>query len=777
MATRDSDNTQHLRLHYKTPAAEWSSALPIGNGRLGAVVYGRTSTEMFQLNEDSVWYGGPQERTPQDAHRHLPLLQQLIREENHEAVHALVREAFFAAPASMRHYEPLGNCTLEFNHQEDNVTDYSRHLDLSSSQATVEYRHKGVSYRRDVIASKPDDVLAVRISASAPTRFVIRLDRVSEHETETNSYLDEVYMPAGKPRIILHATPGGRQSNRLCIVLRVSCDDESDEARIERGNGCLIVTTKSCTIAIAGQTTYRHTDPEAAALADVDQALGRSWNELVQRHREDYARLFNRMSLRMWPDACHIPTNERILTSRDPGLVALYHNYGRYLLISSSRKGHKALPATLQGIWSSTFAPPWGSKFTININLQMNYWPVARCGLLDSCLPPVTELLERMASRGRETAQAMYGCRGWCAHHNTDIWGDTSPQDRWLPATLWPLGGVWLTIDVVDTLRFQYDQATHHRLLPILEGCVEFVLDFLVPSGDYLVTNPSLSPENTFVSKSGAKGVFCQGSVLDITIVRVVFEQFVWSTEVLNLKDHRLRKRVGEALEKLPPIRVNKEGLIQEWGLEDFEEAEPGHRHVSHLFGLYPADIISPVRSPTLADAAGRVLRKRAQHGGGHTGWSRAWLLNLHARLFDSVGCNEHVDLLLRSSTLPNMLDTHPPFQIDGNFGGCAGILECLVQSIEMPSTKDVEGKVVEIRLLPSCPSNWSAGSLVGARMRQGWTTSFRWENGEILEPVDVHNTQANSPSACIIFPSGERIVVKPSLPGQTRKIRRRIGK
>lgn len=332
-----------------------------------------------------------------------------------------------------------------------------------------------------------------------------------------------------------------------------------------------------------------------------------------------------------------------------------------------------------------------------------------------------------------------------------------------MPVTLWPLGGLWLTIDVVETLRFQYSTETHRTLFPILEGCIEFLLDFLITSGDYLVTSPSLSPENTFLSKSGQKGIFCEGSVLDISIVRLAFDQFLWSLERLGLKEHHLAEQVTEAQKKLPHIVVSGEGLIQEWGLEDFDEVEPGHRHVSHLFGLYPANLISPVTSPHLAEAARKVLQKQAQHGGGHTGWSRAWLMNLHARLFDGKTSGQHMDLLLGASTLPNLLDTHPPFQINGNFDGCAGILECLVQSLEISSEEHVDKKVVEIRLLPSCPKTWQSGDLTGARTRGGWEVSFRWQDGIIVGPVEIYNTQVQALPAVIVYPDGARVAVRPS--------------
>ncbi|KXH69650.1 alpha-L-fucosidase [Colletotrichum salicis] len=747
------------RLHYQSPASEWSEALPIGNGRLGAMVYGRTSTELLQLNEDSVWYGGPQDRTPKDALRHLPKLRQLIRDEKHAEVESLVREAFFATPASMRHYEPLGTCTIEFGHATEDVTDYRRYLCLETAQTTVEYQCRGVSYRRDAIASFPDNVLAFRITASEAARFVIRLNRVSEIEWETNEFLDSIDAKDGQ--ITLSATPGGQNSNRLSIVLKVSCDDAEGSA--ESVGNCVVVTSSACTIAIGAQTIYRDNEPEEAAMCDVLEALKSPWTTLVERHQMDYRNLFGRTTLRMWPDANHLPTDERIKQNRDPGLVALYHSYGRYLLISASRDSVKALPATLQGIWNPSFAPPWGCKYTININLQMNYWPAGPCNLTE-CSVPMLDLLERMAERGKKTAKAMYGCDGWCAHHNTDIWADTDPQDRWMPSTIWPLGGVWVCIDVFEILQYQYDEALHKRAAAVLEGCVVFLLDFLTPSacGKYLVTNPSLSPENTFISDSGDAGILCEGSAIDMTIVRIAFEMYLWSTDKMRV-DSQLRTKVKEALGKVPELSINADGLIQEWGVKDYKELEPGHRHVSHLFGLYPGESISPSRSPELAAAAKRVLERRAENGGGHTGWSRAWLLNLHARLLDAEGCGQHMDMLLKSSTLANMLDNHPPFQIDGNFGGCAGILECLVQSSVLQDT--TETHVVEIRLLPSRPTSWPDGELSRARTKGGWLVTLKWRNSNITDPVLVEYPSAENVEAQIVFPDGSRTIVRGGAP------------
>lgn len=643
---------------------------------------------------------------------------------------------------------------------ESGVTRYKRWLDLSQAVSGVEYsfRQKNrtdgsdepVIVQRQSIASNPDQVLLMRITATQKIRFVVRLNRVSEVEWETNEFLDS--LSAVDNQILLQATPGGKDSNRLAMVLGVCCDDLEDGGSVQAIGSCLVVESRACTIAIGAQTTYRSDHPEQTARMNVHTALEKSWTDLLSRHISDYRALFDRVSLRMWPDASHIATDERIRNARDPGLIALYHNYGRYLLIACSRDAHKPLPANLQGIWNPSFAPPWGSKYTININVQMNYWPVSSANLSE-CALPLIDLLERMADRGRETARLMYGCKGWCAHHNTDIWADTDPQDRWMPATLWPLAGVWICLDMVKLVRERYDRALHERLAPVLEGCIEFLLDFLVPSecGNYLVTSPSLSPENTFVS-NGKPGILCEGSTMDMGIISMAFEYFLWTVQKLHSGHHVLADKIKAI--KLPPVCVNEQGLIQEWGLNDYEEHEPGHRHVSHLFGLFPGNNL---RRTEEIEAAKRVLHRRASHGGGHTGWSRAWLLNLHARLRDSEGCGKHMDLLLRDSTLPNMLDNHPPFQIDGNFGGCAGILECLALRWD-PALREPG-----VSLLPACPRDWSRGKLAGLHVRDGWTITFEWNDGEILDPVIARNEakdDEDKSSMTIEYPEGLMVVV-----------------
>ncbi|KAJ5182150.1 Alpha-L-fucosidase [Penicillium cf. viridicatum] len=709
-------------LWYQQPAEDWNSALPVGNGRLGAMVYGRTDTEMLQLNEDSVWYGGPQDRNPQDALEYLPRLREAIRAENHVEAEKIAKLAFFANPISQRNYEPLGNLFLDLGHDPSQVISYRRSLDLASATAHVSYEYQGVRFEREVLASYPDDVLAIRLRSSSKTEFVIRLTRMSDLEFETNEWLDDV--SATSNSITMHVTPGGKNSNRACCIVSVCCD--STESTITKIGNNLVVNSSDTLLIIAAQTTFRHEDIDQRTKQDSEDALGHSLEDLRVRHVADYQSLYDRMELQLGPDSPEIPTDQRLKSSRDPGLIALYHNYNRYLLISCSRDGHKSLPANLQGIWNPSFHPAWGSRFTTNVNLQMNYWSANVCNLSE-CEIPLFDLLERMVEPGKATARIMYGCRGWTAHSNTDIWADTAPVDRWMPASIWPLGGAWLCYHIWDHFQYTCDEGFLRRMFPTLRGCVEFLLDFLVEdaNGEYLVTSPSASPENSFYNDKGQKGVLCEGSAIDIQIIDAILGVFQSCVKRLGLDD-ALIPAVQAKKSRLPPMQISPSGYLQEWAT-DYAEVEPGHRHTSHLWALHPGNAITPAQTPKLAEACGVVLRRRAEHGGGHTGWSRAWLLNLHARLLEAEECSRHLDLLLSRSTFSNMLDSHPPFQIDGNFGGGAGIIEMLVQSHE-PGV---------IRILPACPRDW-AGSIRGVRARGGFELQFDFENGRVIGEVTI---------------------------------------
>ncbi|KAF3924832.1 hypothetical protein ABW21_db0203340 [Orbilia brochopaga] len=738
---------------YSSPASDWTYALPIGNGRLGAMVYGRTGTELLQLNEDSVWYGGPQDRLPKDALRNLPELRKLIRAGHQKEAEALVRSAFFAYPSSQRHYEPLGSLYLEFGHDETKAEKYRRELDIDDAILRVEYLYDGCQYCREIIASNPDQVIAIKVTSSRRSTFTVRLNRVSEHEYETNEFLDS--LSAGDKRIIMHATPGGRNSNRLCCIASASTDDL--DGTIQVVGNTLVITGKSALILLAAQTTFRVEDPESAALQQI-QRCG-PWEELLQRHQADYQALYQKVSLKLFPEQqCDAASTDIQLSHPPhPGLLAEYYNYGRYLLISSSRNGYKPLPVTLQGIWNPSFQPAWGSKYTININLQMNYWP-ANTANLEECEIPMFELIERMAKEGERTAREMYGCRGWCAHHNTDIFADTNPQDKWMSATLWPLGGAWLCSHIWERYQFFEDIEFLKRMLPTLEGCVRFLLDYLIEdeTSSFLVTNPSLSPENTFRNFQNEEGVFCEASTMDIQIITIVFKSYISAVFLLPQSPVSVSiEEVQHACDRLPPITISPEGLIQEWGRNNYDEVEPGHRHISHLWGLHPGDSITPTSTPDLSKAASAVLARRAVHGGGHTGWSRAWIVNFHARLGEAEKCKEHVELLLRNSTLPNMLDNHPPFQIDGNFGGAAGILEMILQSHEF----DRESERRVIRLLPAWPKEWRGGEIKGVRARGGASVSFKWENERVkggLRIICDLDTKFR-----VVFPDGHELDIQ----------------
>ena len=383
----------------------------------------------------------------------------------------------------------------------------------------------------------------------------------------------------------------------------------------------------------------------------------------------------------------------------------------------------------------------------------MNYWH-SNIGNLAECEKPLFELLERLAENGSRTARDMYGCRGWCAHHNTDIWCDTDPQDRWMPATLWPLGGVWLCTHIWDSYLFSGDLLFLERMFPLLRGCVEFLLDFLIKdaAGKYLVTNPSLSPENTFVNERGEHGVFCEASTMDVQIISAVFQSYLSTTDALQLTNDSLISAVRATLPLLPTHQIGTHGQLLEWS-HDYIELEPGHRHTSHLWALHPGSAITPDQTPALAAACSVVLGRRAEHGGGHTGWSRAWLINLHARLREAYECKSHVEKLLKNSTLPNLLDDHPPFQIDGNFGGAAGIIEMLVQSHEVHD----DGRRI-VRILPAWPREWGNGSVKGVKCRGGFEVGFQWKDGEVVGDVYVKSEQGTV--GLLIFPNGRTVAI-----------------
>lgn len=732
------------KLWYDKPASEWNEALPVGNGRLGCMIHGRPETELLCLNEDSVWYGGPQDRVPRDALKHLPRLRELVREGHHAQVEKLVNRAFCGSPSGQRHFEPLGNVKVEFGHGNNKVKDYRRELDLDTAIHKTEYSHDGTKVKVEILASVIDQVIAMRVQMATRCEFVVRLTRQSELEYESHEYLDSLEMTAG--RIVMLATPGGHQSVRACCVLGVTTDLEGT---VEAEGGSLVVVAQEALVIIAARTSFHHHDFEALAAGDVSAAIKRGAESIWETHIQHHQSFYRRMHLELGPispdDA--LPTDQRITKGTTPALVALYTKYSRYLLLSSSRPSNDSdqtldLPANLQGVWNPSFHPAWGSKFTLNINLQMNYWaclPLA----LEPSMKPLFSLLHRLArhENGGRVAKEMYGARGWCCHNNTDLWADCSPCERWMPATLWPLGGAWLSSFIWEHYLFTSCLSTLHKNFTVLEGAVEFCLDWLVPETfpdgkEYKVTNPSLSPENTFLDgHTGEKGIFCRGSTADLTIISSLFEDYLNACKTLQLKPHLLRE-VGKAMLALPPPSIcRKTGRLQEWGIANHADSEPGHRHVSHLLGVYPFNCIDMDASPQLSRAALRSLEIRLANGGGHTGWSRSHLLCIFSRLRMPDKVAESFDALLETSTLPNLFSSHPPFQIDGNFGAAAAVVECLVQSFELTGH---EQRV--LRILPCWPREWGDGEVKGIRCRGGWSVGFKWRDGMVVGCVEVRS-------------------------------------
>ena len=714
-----------MKLWYQKPAECWNEALPVGNGRYGGMVFGNPKNEIIQINEDSIWSGKKLDRINPDAPKKLKEIRRLIREGKIEEAQELTLYALSGVPNSQRSYQTAGECYIHM-HNIGDITHYYRDLNLEEGIANVQFVSEGITYQREVIASAPAGCMAIHMTTKegAPFSFDCHLGR-------KHNFTDEILREDGK--MVRFLVDGGKEGISFCTNLSVDVQPEwmTEEGTVEIiGEFLVVKNVTECVLYLDTETSFRYSDYIAAAKERCLLAEALGWECFRKQHLEDYQRLYRRMQLHYSQSDIkmeEIPTDVRLKKVQngmaDMGLLELYFQYGRYLLISSSRDG--SLPANLQGIWNDSLTPPWESKYTVNINTEMNYW-MAETANLPECHLPLFEHLKRICENGKETARRMYGCNGSVCHHNTDIYADTAPQDHCITSAFWVMGEAWLATHIWEHYLFTKDKKFLSENFYVLEQSVLFFYDFLIEGKNgMLVTSPSLSPENTYQMEDGTLGVLCESPTMDTEILLELFQSYIGACQVLGKSKEEISK--AEAVKKrFPPLKIGKYGQLLEW-MEDYEEPEPGHRHISHLYGLYPGNSISKECTPELFEAAYRTLERRLENGGGHTGWSRAWIIGLWAAFGNGAKAYENLNAILCMGTFPNLMDNHPMldsyvFQIDGNFGAAAAMIEMLVKSKEN-----------RIELLPAITEETKSGCLSGVRLRCGAELAMNWEDGKVI--------------------------------------------